>query len=57
MKIRALTSFSGMLCMAKGEVIECDDKEVLDDLTDAGYVEPVEEKKAPKRSVKKSENQ
>lgn len=57
MKIRALTSFSGMLCMAKGEVIECDDKEVLDDLIDAGYVEPVEEKKAPKRSVNKSENQ
>ena len=43
--------------MAKGEVIECDDKAVLDDLIDAGYVEPVEEKKAPKRSVKKSENQ
>ena len=57
MKIRALTSFSGVLCMAKDEVIECDDKTVLDDLFSAGYVEPAEEKKAPKRSVKKSENQ
>lgn len=57
MKIRALTSFSGVLCMAKDEVIECDDKTVLNDLLSAGYVEPAEEKKAPKRSVKKSENQ
>lgn len=57
MKIRALTSFSGMLCMAKGEVIECDDKSVLDDLISAGYVEPMEERKAPRRSVRKSENQ
>lgn len=57
MKIRALTSFSGMLCMAKGEVIECDDKSALDDLLSAGYIECVEEKKAPKRSVKKGEDQ
>ena len=57
MKIRALTSFSGMLSMAKGEVIECDDKSVLDDLFDAGYIECTEETKAPKRSVKKGENQ
>lgn len=56
MKIRALTSFSGVLCMAKGEVIKCDDKSLLDDLLSAGYVEPLEEKKAPKRSVK-NENQ
>ena len=56
MKIRALTSFSGVLCMAKGEVIKCDDKLLLDDLLSAGYVEPLEEKKAPKRSVK-NENQ
>lgn len=58
MKIRALTSFSGMLCMAKGEVIEYDNKSVLDDLISAGYIECLEEeKKAPKRSVKKGENQ
>lgn len=57
MKIRALTSFSGMLCMAKGEIIECDNKSLLDDLFSAGYIEPLEEKKALKRSVKKSEDQ
>lgn len=57
MKVRALTSFSGVLCMAKGEIIECGEKSTLDDLLSAGYVECVEEKKAPKRSVKKVEDQ
>lgn len=46
-----------MLCMAKGEIIECDNKSLLDDLFSAGYIEPLEEKKALKRSVKKSEDQ
>lgn len=43
--------------MAKGEIIECDNKSLLDDLFSAGYIESLEEKKALKRSVKKSENQ
>lgn len=43
MKIKALTSFCGSLCMAKGEIRECSDKTVLADLLDAGYVEEVVE--------------
>ena len=44
MKIRALTSFCGSLCMAKGEIRECSDGAVLADLLDAGYIETVEAK-------------
>lgn len=41
MKIRALTSFCGSLCMAKGEIRECSDGAVFADLLDAGYIETV----------------
>lgn len=61
MKIRAKISFCGVLSMGLGEVRECNDKAVLDDLLRAGYVEevkdaPAEEKpKAkPKRAAKKA---
>lgn len=50
MKIKALISFSGALTMAKGEVREYGNKEVISDLVRAGYVEEVKE--TPKRSVK-----
>lgn len=54
MKIKALTSFSGALTMHKDEVIEYDNRVVLDDLLQAGYI--VEVKDTPKRGVKKIEN-
>lgn len=56
MKIRALTSFCGALSMAKNEVVDCSDKNIVNDLIQAGYVECVEDKKeTPKRSVKNNE--
>ncbi len=50
MKIKALVSFSGALSMYKGEIKECSDKAILQDLLQAGYVEEVKEK--PKKDVK-----
>lgn len=49
MRVRALTSFSGRVAMAAGEVREIGDREVLDDLLAAGYVEPA---KTGKKGVK-----
>lgn len=53
MKVKALVSFSGAFSMYKGEVRECDNKEILQDLFQAGYVEKVEE---PKKDVKSNES-
>lgn len=62
MKIEALTSFCGVLSMAKGEVREYSNETVLADLLSSGYVREVTEetgrkKYTPKRSVKKNEGQ
>lgn len=62
MIIEALTSFCGVLSMAKGEVREYSNEAVLADLISSGYVkeikeEPVPKKATPKRSVKKNESQ
>lgn len=48
MKVKALKSFSGAVSMYVGEVREIRTQEILDDLTAAGYIEPV----TPRRSVK-----
>lgn len=45
MKIKALKSFSGSLSMSKGEVVNCNRMDVVNDLLKAGYVEEVEETK------------
>lgn len=52
MKIKALVSFSGAFSMYKGEIKECSDNAILQDLLQAGYVEEVKEK--PKKEVKKN---
>lgn len=62
MNIEALTSFCGVLSMAKGEVREYGNEAVLADLISAGYAKEVRadtepKKTTPKRSVKKSECQ
>lgn len=62
MKIEAITSFCGVLSMAKGEVREYSDEAVLADLISAGYIkevraDPDQKKTTPKRSVKKNESQ
>lgn len=44
MKIKALVSFSGAFSMYKGEIKECSDNAILQDLLQAGYVEEVTEK-------------
>lgn len=56
MKIKALTSFCGVLSMAEGQVLEYDDNEVLQGLLKANYVEDITENETPKRSVNKSES-
>lgn len=40
---RALCGFSGKVSMAKGQVAEIKDEEVIKDLLCAGYIEKVEE--------------
>lgn len=60
MKIRALESFSGALTMYKGEVIDYDNKPVVDDLLRCKYVEEVKKDDTPatkaKRSVRKNDS-
>lgn len=52
MKVKAMNSFSGNVSMAKGEVREITDKEVLSDLIQAKHVEEVK----AKRGVKSNES-
>lgn len=47
---KALKSFSGKISMKKGEVKAITDKEVIADLTRAGYIEEV---KPAKKAAKK----
>ena len=51
-KIKALKSFAGTITMAKGEVRDYDDKVVVADLVEAGYVEVVDKKPAVKGGKK-----
>lgn len=55
MKIKALVSFSGAFSMSKGDVKECSDKAILQDLLKAKYVEEVKSEK-PKKGVKAGES-
>lgn len=55
MKIKALTSFAGSLTMGKGQVMECDDEVVLQDLLKAGYIERVDEPKEPEEPQENEE--
>lgn len=54
MKIKALISFSGAFSMYKGEIKECSDKAILQDLLQAKYIEEVQEKS--KKDVKSNES-
>ena len=58
MRIRALCSFAGIVCMAKDEVREVSD-ELASDLLSAGYAEKIgpEKKAAVKKAVKRGDNQ
>ena len=48
MKVKALKSFTGAISMYAGEVRDIRTQIILDDLTAAGYIEPV----TPRRSAK-----
>lgn len=52
-KVKALTSFAGIVSMTAGEVGEVADEAILSDLVRVGYVEELE-KEAPKAPAKKS---
>lgn len=56
MKIRAKQNFAGILTMYNGQVLECHDQAVLDDLLSCGYVEAVEQTEPAKGSGDDSEN-
>ena len=60
MKYRALVSFAGKISMAKGQVKEISNNELISDLLNAKYIEPVEvaeevktEEATPKKSKSK----
>ncbi|WP_312371855.1 hypothetical protein [Lachnoclostridium sp.] len=55
MKIKALESFSGAFSMYKGEICDCENKEVIEDLFQAGYIEKVKPEKQ-ERDVKSGES-
>ena len=46
-------SFAGKVMGRKGREFECEDKEIVEDLLKAGYIEPIE-KPAPKRRRRKT---
>lgn len=52
MKYKALVSFVGQISMAKDEVREISDKELISDLLQAKYIEKVQEKPAKVTSNK-----
>lgn len=48
MKVKALTNFSGLISMSKGEEKDINDKFIIEDLIKAGYIEEVKSKKKVK---------
>lgn len=48
-KVKALTSFAGLISMPKGKVGEITDEVILSDLIRAGYVEVLKEKTPAKK--------
>lgn len=59
MIVRAKTSFAGAFSMYKGQVLECNDDVILQDLLSCGYVEKVTEQieiKPKKEAVTKVES-
>ena len=50
MMYKALVSFSGTVSMSKGQVKEINDKNIVADLLQAKYIEPLEKPKSKKSS-------
>lgn len=55
MKYRALVGFSGIVSMAKDEVKELADQNIIDDLLSANYIEEVKKRGRPPKEVAKNE--
>lgn len=55
MKVKALTSFTGVLSMTANEVREISDEAVLEDLVEAGFVIPVEKEPKPETTTPEPE--
>ena len=53
MKVKALKSFSGVISMYAGEVRDIQTPAILDDLTAAGYIEPVASRRGAKNEGKR----
>lgn len=55
MKYKALKSFSGLVSMFEGEIKEIENKDIVNDLLNAHYIEESkEQKKTAKRTTKKT---
>ena len=54
---KALVSFSGLVSMSKGQVREIEDKEIIKDLLNAGYIEEVKPIKEVKTTKKKQKEE
>ena len=57
MKVKAKTSFAGIVTMAAGEIRDIPDAKIVKDLVQAGYVEEVKSAKAKKEKGDTDENQ
>lgn len=55
MKYKALVGFSGIVSMAKDEVKEFTDQNVIDDLLNAGYIKEVKKRGRPSKEVTENE--
>ena len=51
MKIKATTSFAGVISMHKGQVLDCSDNAVVQDLLRCGYVKEVNQRKASRKNI------
>ena len=53
MKVKALKSLSGAISMYAGEVRDIQTQAILDDLIEAGYIEPVAQRRGAKNEGKR----
>lgn len=53
MKVKAMKSFSGVISMYAGEVRDIQTQAILNDLTEAGYIEPVAQRRSAKNEGKR----
>ena len=53
MKVKALKSFSGAISMYAGEVRDIQTQAILDDLIEAGYIEPGAQRRGAKNEGKR----